>query len=129
MRAFHENDDETKKKEIKIFFAKALSEKVSRTLAWSLEEEENGCLSSLEELMQEVKEWRFQVLIFFGEWRDSDLISFSFMGPLHTDLSSPHLQNALLISMPCVYFLCLPVLYEFLHLIKSHHVHKVIHTH
>ena len=79
MRAFHENDDETKKKEIKIFFAKALSEKVSRTLAWSLEEEENGCLSSLEELMQEVKEWRFQVLIFFGEWRDSDEINLTSM--------------------------------------------------
>lgn len=33
-------------------FTKALREEVSRTLAWSLEEEKNGCLSSLKELMQ-----------------------------------------------------------------------------
>jgi len=33
-----------------------LREKVSRTLVWSLEEEENGYLSSLEGLMQEEEE-------------------------------------------------------------------------
>ena len=55
IRALHPNDGEIRRKEMFKNFL-PLREEVSRTLIFSLEEEENGGLSSLECLVQEEEE-------------------------------------------------------------------------